>query len=139
MTSIFGMFSQYKIIIIVMAALLLGTNTISYRKGYSRASDACAARELASVQRAIKEAQDTAVQDAEISAGDIAYAVKIRTVFRDVRQGAKKHAIEKPLPADCVLDDGRMRRITDSITDKTSTPPPATDSAMSRTAYTNKQ
>ena len=141
MTGLFAMLAPYKLIIIIIAmAALFGTvGTLAYNKGYSRASDAAAARELKSVQIAVKQAQDIATQDAEISAKNIVSSEKIRIVTRTIIQGAKQHAIEKPLPVDCILDTDRLRRITDAISGKITSDPATTNGTVPSATDTGKQ
>lgn len=109
-----------------LIAAILGS---AYNLGYTRAKKATTASyeaaKVQAVQRAIAQAQEIAKQDAEIVRNNVQTVEVIRNRTRTIRIKEKSHATASPLPAECVLDDARMRLINDALANKdASTPKP---------------
>lgn len=100
---------------LVVIGLVVGLYGLGYSRGHKSASNAAAAEKLAAVQHAIEQAQAIAKQDAEIASANVRTIEVIRTRTRTLRVKESAHAKANPLPADCVLDDERVRNLRTAL------------------------
>ena len=105
------------VILGVIAALSASHTYVYYLGGKHERSDQNTEK-LEAVQRAITQAQEIAKQDAEIVRNNVQTKEVIRERTRTIRIKEKNHATEKPLPAEWVLDDDRMRNLNDALSGK---------------------
>lgn len=100
---------------LVVIGLVAGLYGFGYSRGHKRASDAAASEKLAAVQQAIQQAQAIAKQDMEIASANVRTVEVIRTRTRTLRAKESAHVKANPLPADCVLDDERVRNLRTAL------------------------
>ena len=110
----YGLLLKYGLV----AALALFLYASGYTNGNKRATDRCEAAKIEAIQRAITQAQEIAKQDAEIVTGNEKAKEVIRERTRTIRIKEKSHATANPLPAECVLDDQRVRNINAALSNK---------------------
>lgn len=102
----------------LVVAFTAGVYAMGYTKGNKHATDACSAEKLAAVTRAVEQAQAIAKEDAKISEETAKTTEVIRWRTRDRIIKDRTYATAKPLPAECVLDDDRLRNINDALSGK---------------------
>lgn len=110
----YGLLLKYGLV----AAILAAAYGFVYHQGFKRATANCEAARVDAVQRAIEQANEIAKQDAEIVRDNVRTVEVIRNRTRTVRIKEKAHANANPLPAECVLDDTRLRHINDALANK---------------------
>ena len=96
-------------------------------RGYKRAEAACTSEKVEAIQRAITQAQEIAKQDAEIVRNNVQTVEVIKNRTRTIRIKEKNHATANPLPAECVLDDQRVRNINAALSNKDADTPKPDD------------
>ena len=114
------------VILGVIAALSASHTYVYYLGGKHKRNDQNTEK-LESIQRAITEAQEIAKQDAEIVRNNVQTVEVIKNRTRTIRIREKAHATEKPLPAECVLDDQRVRNINAALSSKDADTPKPDD------------
>lgn len=127
--------APYRLIALISVVVLFtgSVYAMGYSKGNKLATDVCEASKLKAVERAIEQAQTIAKEDAVIAESTAKVTEVIRWRTRDRIIKDRTYATAKPLPAECVLDDDRMRNLNaalsnqaaDSVSEPNYTMPPA--------------
>lgn len=109
-------------VILGVIAALSASHTYVYHLGGKHQKNANNTEKLVAVQRAIEQAQAIAKEDAAISEETAKTTTEIRWRTRDRIIEDRKHATAKPLPAECVLSDDRLRNINNALSGKPTDP-----------------
>lgn len=109
-------------VILGVIAALSASHTYVYYLGGKHERNDQNTEKLESIQRAITQAQEIAKQDAEIVRNNVQTVEVIKNRTRTIRIKEKNHATANPLPAECVLDDERVRNINDALSGKDADP-----------------
>lgn len=102
----------------LVVALTISAYVLGRVEGKKLTTAAFDRAKVEAIQRAITQAQEIAKQDAEIVSGNEKTKEVIRERIRTIRIKEKNHATSKPLPAECVLDDERVRNINAALSGK---------------------
>lgn len=89
-----------------IAALVVSALVSAYLLGSRHANDACAAAQLEAVQRAIEQANQQALEDAEVLRGHVEIQERTRTEFKTISREVIRYVETHPNRVQCLDADG---------------------------------